>query len=58
MVVAVRDRTVWGVGRDSNTAWTDARQKAGCPELEQLAFVPLWGMPNNPDCAEQEAKPA
>jgi hypothetical protein len=58
MVVAVRNRTVWGVGKDSNTAWEDARQKSGCPELEQIAFVPLWGMPGNPDCAEQEAKPA
>jgi hypothetical protein len=57
MVVAVRDRTVWGVGKDCNTAWDDARQKSGCPELEQLAFVPLWGIPGNPDGAEPGAKP-
>jgi hypothetical protein len=58
MVVAVCDRMVWGVGRDSSTAWEDARQKPGCPELEQFAFVPLWGTPGNPECPEEEAKPA
>jgi hypothetical protein len=58
MVVAVRGRKVWGVGKDSNTAWEDARQKPGCPEQEEFAFVPLWGKPGNPECTEQGAKQA
>ena len=58
MVVAVRARMVWGVGKNCDTAWEDARQKLGCLRLEELAFVPLWGMPGNPECAEQGAKPA
>jgi hypothetical protein len=58
MVVAVHDRRVWGVGKDCSTAWEDARQKPGCPELEQLAFVPLFGMPGNPESAEPGTRPA
>ncbi len=55
-VVAVHDRRIWGVGKDWQTAWEDARQKAGCPELDALAFVPLHGMPGNPEGAETGAK--
>src|SRR5258708_1469415 len=58
MVVAVRERKVWGVGKDGNTAWENARQKPGCPSVEQLAFVPLWGMPDNPECTDPGATPA
>jgi hypothetical protein len=58
LVVAVRDHKVWGVGKDSNAAWEDARQAPGCPPLEDLAFVPLWGMPGNPEGTAQGVKPA
>src|SRR5438874_840167 len=49
MVVAVHHHKVWGVGKDYNAAWDDARTKPGCPEREELAFVLLWGMPGNPE---------
>lgn len=57
-VVAVHHHKVWGVGKDCDTAWEDARQKPGCPEFEAFAFVPLWGMPGNPEEIDQRAKPA
>ena len=57
-VVAVHHHKVWGVGKDCDTAWEDARQKPGCPEFEEFAFVPLWGMPGNPEEIDQRAKPA
>ena len=58
MVVAVRDQKVWGVGKDCTAALEAARQAPGCPPLEDLAFVPLWGMPGNPECTELGAEPA
>jgi hypothetical protein len=48
MVVAVHRRQVWGVGRDYQAAWEDARKKSECPAERNLAFVALWGVPG--DC--------
>jgi hypothetical protein len=41
LIVAVSDRRVWGAGKDSRTAWEDARKKPGCPEASKLVFVPV-----------------
>ena len=56
MVIAVRDRKVWGVGKTHKAAWEDAQKKPGCPERHDLAFVDIWGMPGEPEDNEQEAK--
>lgn len=45
LVVAIRDRQVWGVGKDGNAAWDDARRKPDCPAMHELAFVHLVGLP-------------
>jgi hypothetical protein len=45
LVVAVRDRKVWGAGKSHSAAWEDARQKADCPARDDLIFVEIWGMP-------------
>jgi hypothetical protein len=38
-VVAVHNRTVWGVGKNFTAAWEDARQKPGCPSAHELVYV-------------------
>jgi hypothetical protein len=52
LVVAVRNRQVWGAGKNARAAWEDARRKAGCPAEGELVYVPIWGMPGDPENPE------
>jgi hypothetical protein len=57
LVVAVRDKTVWGAGKDEKAAWEDARKKPGCPAQDDLAFVDIWGMPGEEEAEEGKQTP-
>lgn len=45
LVVAVRQRTVWGAGKNHRAAWEDAQRKPNCPPSSEFAFVPISGLP-------------
>ncbi len=44
-VVAVRNRKVWGVGKDGRAAYADAQRRPVCPAANDLVYVPIWGRP-------------
>lgn len=46
LFVAVYDRKVWGVGKDSDAAWDDAFRKLDCPPRHKLAFLAVVGIPD------------
>jgi hypothetical protein len=47
LVVAVRDRKVWGAGKTHQAAWEDARGRAGCPARDDMIYLDIWGMPGS-----------
>jgi hypothetical protein len=52
LVVAVRNRKVWGAGKDARAAGEDARKHPDCPAPEELVYVPIWGRPRAPASPE------
>jgi hypothetical protein len=53
LVVAVRNRRVWGAGNDAQAAHDDARKNPDCPAPDQLVYVPIWGRPVPPTGPEE-----
>ena len=43
LVVAVRNRKVWGAGKNYRVAWERACQTPGCPSAGDLVFVVVPG---------------
>jgi hypothetical protein len=54
-VVAVRNRKVWGVGKDGRAAYADARKQPDCPAPDELIYVPIWGRPWKDESAPERS---
>ncbi len=52
LIIAVRDRKVWGAGKGISLALEDARRQPGCPPENELELVSIMGMPGPPEATE------